>query len=492
MRIITDKLKSFIHGKGVNVAICVDNHQDTYSTLDSIKGYVSVEAPRDTDFSDVEISLIGKSDVQVELPADSANLSNWARASQAFLELRQPDVRERYPKDLTLRANTVYNFPYNFVVPDRLLDNSCRHLVSNSAVHRAHSCLPPSLGGKTMSKSVRESTSPRTIDIQYAIVAKIRGKGVDVKTQRPDLLVRTERTVSIHPTNPQRTNGTPISRSERLLKKTFLEDHSGTLIMEAIQPGQLNLQPEDGLDGTTATVAVMLRFEPATNASQLPRLDRVDTTLDTFTYYGTKGFANFPGDRHERLGEFERVHCRSMKLGSHAFSGVKWSRCDDNGCAAAPSYMESLEPSIARDYWTTASGPAYKSKSPYYIARVLVHIQLPRKHSLAPSFDTCLISRNYVLTISLCGRSCSCSTNLQLPLSIATRSLQVIRSSEPELCAASPARRVDSIIENLQHLRCEWSMAAMSPSTRPVHVLDELEADTESPPAYSSICHGKR
>ena len=128
------------------IDIRLSDRQKTYTPSEHIYGMAIVETYVDTPFDHVEIQFLGVSGISIERWASMAATKTLSVVTHAFLTLRQPDLEVRYPSDRILRKGIPYEFPFVFVVPARLVEGACSHLVAHKNVRDAHLLLPPTLG----------------------------------------------------------------------------------------------------------------------------------------------------------------------------------------------------------------------------------------------------------------------------------------------------------------------------------------------------------
>ena len=122
-----------------------------------------------------------------------------------FLRLTQPKESLDLPQDGTLRAGQKYTFPFEFVVPERLLPSACQHIVSDDAVREAHSQLPPSLGDSALLSQLElpDDLSPINASVRYGIYVRLSTPTAqNSETAMSVLALRAER-VRIVPTTSE-------------------------------------------------------------------------------------------------------------------------------------------------------------------------------------------------------------------------------------------------------------------------------------------------
>ena len=98
-----------------------------YTSLDEIKGEVSITATTETKFDDIYITFEGSTRTFVEKIATTSPTNARTEAFQNFLRLVQPMDDADVPEDRILQAGKTYRYPFTFVVPQNLLPQSCTH-----------------------------------------------------------------------------------------------------------------------------------------------------------------------------------------------------------------------------------------------------------------------------------------------------------------------------------------------------------------------------
>jgi hypothetical protein len=107
--------------------------------MDSIDGTVIIKPVADLHIERVDIELDGTSETYVTRLNAVAGADTASIASHTFLTLRQPDLDMCYPIDGIFKTGATYEFPFTFVVPERLVDGACDHLVLHPLVPRCAS-----------------------------------------------------------------------------------------------------------------------------------------------------------------------------------------------------------------------------------------------------------------------------------------------------------------------------------------------------------------
>ena len=150
-----------------------DDFVPRYTSLDEIKGEVSITAPCDTSFDDIYITFEGCTRTFVEKIASTSPTSGRTEAFHNFVRLVQPVDLSAFSHPCVFEAKKTYKFPFTFVVPDTLLPQSCKHPTKIGFPEGGHLTLPPSLGdplATSVGKSLRDDMAPDMGTIGTSIV----------------------------------------------------------------------------------------------------------------------------------------------------------------------------------------------------------------------------------------------------------------------------------------------------------------------------------
>lgn len=134
-----------------------------YTSLDEIKGEVSITASCDTSFDDIYISFEGSTRTFVEKIASTSPTNARTEAFHNFIRLIQPTDPSAFPNSRVIEAGKVYKFPFTFVVPDTLLPQACTHPKKPGFPEGGHLTPPPSLGDPlvaSMGRSLMDDMAP--------------------------------------------------------------------------------------------------------------------------------------------------------------------------------------------------------------------------------------------------------------------------------------------------------------------------------------------
>lgn len=437
------KLLTGLVGAKTDIRIHLDSKRKVYSTLDRIQGTVTISPSSDLPFDDIDIEFVGTSRTYVERLSTAAAIAGRSQAFHQFLRLSQPGIAEHYPEDRVLRAGQAYKIPFVFAVPQQLLPRVCGHHVVNAAVHDAHLQLPPSLGDcEADNKSEQlDDLAPEMASIRYGVYAKVsKLKSSEREEPRRTTIVAKARKVRIVPAVEEQP---PLSidddnkdfnlRKEKKLRKGLLKGKLGTLVMEAAQPASFRLPAPDAesSEPITTMATVMLRFDPVEANAQPPRLSNLTSKLKITTFYSTAARRDFPS-RVDGLNELSNgFHSESLEISSRCMANVDWTHMESER-AVSPAFTSSQ-----RRTTSTVSGPLIPPEASasytgggFYVARIVVPIELPSNKAFVPTFHSCLVSRTYTLGLSL-STNTAFGGNMDLRLPVQISASPSLRNDAP-------------------------------------------------------------
>ena len=153
--------------KPVVEVILTDEQKDEfvpqYTSLDEIRGEVSITASCDTSFDDIYISFDGSTRTFVEKVASTSPTNHKTEAFHIFVRLAQDLDLSAFSSPRVLEAGRRYVFKFNFVVPDTLLPQTCTHPKKPEFPEGGHLTPPPSLGDPlvaSLGKSLMDDMAP--------------------------------------------------------------------------------------------------------------------------------------------------------------------------------------------------------------------------------------------------------------------------------------------------------------------------------------------
>ena len=456
--------------------------------------------------------------------ASTSPTTGRTEALQSFLRLVQPIDESGLPEPRVLEEGRTYDFPFTFNVPERLLPQACNHARESDAVHEEHLYLPPSLGDPLVAsqdgKTLLDDMAPDMGVISYAIKVRItKGRG-----PRGKLAVISEESRRLR-VIPARAESPPLTiqggqtddyrlRKEKDIKKGMFKGKLGRLIMESVQPKSLRLPPVRGEAScpVTTMATVNVRFDPANECAEPPRLNQLISKLKVSTFFGSIPMREMPvraSDFH--YSSVRGIYNETVNLSSRCLGSVQW---EYHSTISTPIRRDSAFSALSgRGTVMPSPSEAYHGKS-FYTATILVPITLPRGNKLfTPTFHSCLISRIYTLDLQLSAHAPGIMPTLSLKLPIqlsAEGNINARPSISDEEAAAIAAREANMIFQarsvappSPEYTAREPQLARMIPSpeyppspeyTDHRQLVGQAERDYDSdhredasPPGYSSL-----
>lgn len=313
--------------------------------------------------------------------------------------------------------------PFLFVVPEQSLDRICRHVVEHATVRDEHLQLPPSLGDQGVQDSTPDDLSPDMASIRYAVTAKLVETEQNIGKTRSIVKAKKVRIVpardELPPVNVDGANNDYIMRTEKSLRKGVFKGKLGTLVTEVAQPKSLRLSAPNATSPTpVSTMAtVMLRFEPADERSQPPRLGSLSSKLKVNTFYGSSARQNIPSKKSMQWDLHQGLHSEAISLPSRCVAGVEWTHHSREESELLDRRDSAFSTSSLENHRTPLPSAKYQGNG-FYTARILVPITLPGNKNFVPTFHSCLISRTYSITLSLGIHSVGLGPNVELKVPV--------------------------------------------------------------------------
>ncbi|KAF4998538.1 hypothetical protein FDECE_11756 [Fusarium decemcellulare] len=409
--------------------IVLDQHFQSrvYTPGSNISGRVVVKSPHDVLFDDFEISLSGVATTRAYFVNPHA-----PSISKTFLTLNMPPRDLGLPPSKVFEANQTYTLPFNFVLPQELSMDRCAHKCSSPSIRARHLRLPPSMGYWEHCDQ-----SPCTARIEYAVNARV--SRATCRAKKPSSL-EASRKIKVLPIvleeapmditdNDERYT---LSKTRTIRQNIFLAK-SGDLTATAFQPGAVLLTAE-GHCTSRSTLRVDLKFDPACSLAQPPSINSVDAEIHALTFFSTA-----PIDTLPYLGTYFANRVPPILNYSHT-NTVQTASITTPTWSQKPRYHSSSPPTGsgpsagASEHHDAHRPPEGKKKTkeiPFvYTASMDIPLKLPsaKNQLFLPSFDSCLISRAYIIHLDLFAGPAKTKIALDIPLQVA-----VERSFDNEL-----------------------------------------------------------
>ena len=421
----------------------------TYTSLEPIQGEVTITTSSDMSFDDLYITFEGSTKTYVEI-ATSSPTKDKTKAFHTFLRLVQPmNDNTAFPKPRVIEAGKPYKFPFNFNVPEQLLPQSCKHPKAEDFPEATHLRLPPSLGDPMVAavgRSLMDDMAPDMGSVAYSIRCRMTGgRGTSGKLR---VLAEASKKLRIIPAVPEDQPMTAESglnddyklRKEKTIKKGFLKPKLGRLVIQSAQPTSLRLPPvRSETEASVTTMAtVNVRFDPADESCQPPRLNNLQAKLKVATYYASVPMRSLPTISNDfRFSSIQGLYVETLNLSSRCLGNQQWEKCEASSSGRRDSGWSRPKADIPEPSST------YKGGS-FYIASIVVPISLPKSNRVfVPTFHSCLLSRVYAIDLFLSVQPPS--TTVTSPVLHLKIPVQISSEGNPDAVPAISAEEATAI-----------------------------------------------
>ncbi|KAF7550873.1 hypothetical protein G7046_g7886 [Stylonectria norvegica] len=392
-----------------NVDIKIDNHfgAKVYTSGSSISGHVVINHPRDVPFDDFEIIFIGTAATRVDFVNQYATYSH-----RPFLKLRMPIRAADFPNPRVFKAGEPTTSP------------STSHRVENEGVREQHLRLPPSMGYWE-----ENDQAPEMAQIEYAIKARAYRETAEEGKTVP---LQGEQLLKVMPSLPEDAPFDITAADERYrlsktkaIRKNIFSTKSGKLTATASQPSAIMLSA-DAYRMSESALRIKLEFDPASPDAAPPKINSIAAKLEALTFFSSapmEGLPNLGGRVTYRVNPALN-YSTTNPLTMAPLETVSWAKEEastsrrDSGYSSTWAEGESSE--------SDSSRRNKSAKSPtQHVATLDIPFALPtqNKKFFLPSFHTCLISRSYILHLTLSVGPMNTNISLNVPLQVAVEQL---------------------------------------------------------------------
>ncbi|KAF2731568.1 arrestin [Polyplosphaeria fusca] len=469
------KVRNIAHYGQPDIDISLEGEHGThgtyvtsFSTMDTIRGTVTITAKHDTRFEDIDISFIGTAHTFVDRLTTTPSSCSRSEASHRFLTLKQPIPDSDFPAPRVLAAGTPCTFSFLFAIPEHLLPRACLHKVNSDHVRNMHLMLPPSLGDPSLAgfgSTLLDDLAPEMSKIIYGI--KVRIMSIRETDGSVSLVADKLRKVRVKPAFEEQPplNVDPSDpeyrmRQEKVIRKGLFKGKLGTLTAQGQQSKPLVI-PGARTVGTptiTTMAKLVLRFDPADADATPPKLTSLATKIRVSTYYASAPRHSFPVRSTLGYDLTQGVYTENINLSTMCVASAPWIKhaASDNPPTDSPLRRDSgisdcstLGPDEAFSSGVLQPSKSYKPGSSFYTTEVVVPVALPLNKNFLPTFHSCLVSRVYALILHLgvagpgVGEP---SLHLKVPMQIAAEgSVDGIENARARSVEMSVAREADSM-----------------------------------------------
>lgn len=401
------------------------DEERTFTGLDRITGKLTVRPLADTQFDSLDIKLLGISRTYGRRVVPQAPNARTVRTAHRFLELSQPDVTLSFPEDQIFRAGCAYDFPFQFVVPDRMLPATCRHPVLSPHVHQLHTAMPPSFGDREYHQW--PDYAPRHATISYHIVAEARRFGSPDEDPQIGLIGNSSKRIQFMPTTeaPAPTNDAWMdARSiwESVASKKFWAKPRGKLAVTSVHctPFWIREPQSEMWSGhLSGRIRVRIAFHPACRDTKPPPQIKLNGILRSVTTSAVRPLPQLPSDDLWQGPELDRHTAPSIILSSRT-DHITWSLYQQH-----PTAHFSGLPGYDALPFDSSAQPMHRNL--YYSTEIETSMSAAIACSLVPTFDSCLVSRSYSIELTISMQSPAIASTPAVNLTVP---VQLVRDQE--------------------------------------------------------------
>jgi hypothetical protein len=363
-------------------------------------------------------------------------------AAHRFLKLTQPIEDAQLPQPRVFEAGKTYEYPFTFAVPEHLLPKACVHKTHHDGVREAHLQVPPSFGDPELSgygSTLLDDMAPMMAKVLYSI--KVQVFKIHPSDDNQLLIVDASKKLRVKPAFEERP---PLDldmyvkhedyclRQEKTIRKGMLKGKLGKLVMETSQPKAFKLPAVPAgapVPAVSTKVKLALRFDPADENTQPPRLGSLNSKLKVATFFASTPRMGYPSRTTLAYDGSQGYISEFLNLSSMCLANVDWRKHESWESPASRRDSAVSEDSAVSTVHSNSSvsvaipepSLGYKGKT-FYTATILVPLSLPTNKNFVPSFHSCLVSRVYGLHVNLScnGQAVGSSVTLKLPVQIAS------------------------------------------------------------------------
>jgi len=438
----------------------------------------------------------GTTQTFVDTLTTTPSMTGRTEANHRFLVLRQPILESDFPSPRIFEAGRSYEFPFTFTIPNQLLPKSCTHKIASDHVRDCHLMLPPSLGDPDLAGyggTLLDDLAPEMSKIVYMVKVRIahqRGtEGILILGEKMKK-IRIKPALMEQP--PLNIDGNKEYRphEEKTARKGLFKGKLGTLSARAIQPKALVIPGARTTENQpiTTMAKLLLRFDPAEEMNEPPKLGSLATKLKVTTYYASSPRQNLPNRMTLGFDISQGAYSENVALTSLCIASAHWEK------QTADANPETEEDAARRDSGISMTSSAeaafaagilpaskaYKNGT-FYTAQILVPITLPTNKNFIPTFHSCLVSRTYTLGMHFAAHG-SASMNLKVPV-------QICANGSDTGIENARARSVEETV--MREAAEVWTPRSVAPPS-----FDEINTGSRqnsgAPPSFDEIDVGPR
>ncbi|KAL6860440.1 hypothetical protein ACO1O0_004468 [Amphichorda felina] len=425
-------------GAKPHLEIKLDQHftSRVYTSGSTVAGHVAVNFQRDTSFESFEIAFTGVAASRMDFVQ-----SFTTNSVRTFMKLHMPIPESDLPESRVFEAGRTYKIPFHFVVPHHLTMGACNHGCAAPAVQDQHLHLPPTLGYWD-----GDDQAPDMTHIEYAVRA-VMARASRAGEPKPPL-VDSKKILKVLPATSEEP---PLDinfmdkryclSKTKSMRKNIVGPKAGEMTVSSSQPEAIMVHADGfGADGTTARIS--LEFAPSTADAAPPKINSVTGKLVSTTFFGSAPSDTLPnlGPKTSYSHNQVLTYSATTNLFNTRPNKVSWSEHHistarrDSGYSTAGSPDEFASEDDAENQLRGRRGSRGKNKKTQgppirHRAALELPVKLPvsNKKTFVPTFHSCIISRTYVLQLSVSVGPSNTAMTLNVPIQ-----LGVERRFEPQ------------------------------------------------------------
>ena len=359
--------------------------------------------------------------------------------------------------------------------------------------------LPPSLGDPDTAGfggMLLDDIAPEMSKIMYGV--KVRITQVREPEGTVSLLATKMRKVRVKPAYEEQPpiNIDPSSaeyrlRQEKTIKKGLFKGRLGVLTAQSAQPKALVIPGArtSNVGQITTRAKVLLRFDPADECSQPPRLGSLVSKLKVSTFYASAARHSIPTRSNLGYDLSQGVYQESLSLSTMCIASAQWERHSSASNPLPEDALERRDSGISDCSALSATDTSFHTGiltaskkyagGDFYTAVITVPITLPRNKSFVPTFHSCLISRMYSLSFEVSAHAPGVggpSLHLKVPVQICAEGSDTgNENARVRIAESFVQREADDLL----------TPRSVAPPTIDGHV-------NEMPPGYETFTPGAR
>lgn len=412
--------------KPIILDLKIDNKR-SLTSLEHFTGQLTIKALTDTCFENLEIKLTGTSRTYGRRVVPQAPTARTVTTAHRFLELTQPDII--IPEHRLFKAGCLYEFPFEFAVPDCMLPTTCRHAVASPNLHAYHISMPPSFGDHELGDV--DDCAPRHASVEYRVAASIQ---MPSKTGECSEIASASEPIRFTP--KERAGASCVEdwgpirlcRAEMSLSKLWKRP-SRRLVIASVHSTPFvskDLHESVWCSELSGRVTIDLSFYPADDGAEAPRHIDFNAFLRTRTISAVSPLTQLPSDNPWFGPEIDKHTAPSIILSPQVIKNIEWVQ-DPHG------FIRPDEDCPTYDAPPAYAVPQVATSKLCYSAQITASLNAKSAFLLVPTFHSCLITRAYDLDIrlSLPGSSIGFgpSTRIQVPAQVVAEAVTARRDS---------------------------------------------------------------